>query len=358
MIEHGDWSKVLIGLCGQITSLGTVYNKAQMIGMRCAAVACLISAGTIWSHLRKNAYPQVRFRIICILFLVPVYTVDAAMGLQFSRYDVPRQLLRQAYEAYVLLCFSQLILLCLEDASVSQMSCIHAENEYNKAVLAACWGIWQYAIICGIVLTTTVLLCWQWGIYHDGRFEMNDTYPYFAFVQFCSQSWALWSMVKLVRLVRWRLARIRPILKFMVIKLIIFFTWVQTVAILLLENVSSLGQISLWIEEESQTTISHWWDPLGVFDSTDVETHRVNVWKETRVRDDIGTGLGNFVLCVEMVAFSIAHCYAYRSCEWDPSHKECALSRLQTNDIIDPLIGPLRGLECAADSSANIETSQ
>lgn len=340
--QHSD--NVLVELFGQVTSLGVVYNEAQMIGTRFAALACAITAHSIWIHWRRNACPQVRSCIIRILLLVPVYAIDAALGLQRTRNEVPRQLLRQAYEAYVLLCFLRLMLLCLGDGAHGGWCSFSpfAKKGCRGAVDIAKLGVWQYVMVCGVLNTSVALLAWAAGAYHDGLFVVGDAYPYCSAVQFVSQSWALWAMVNLLHCTQRDLAPARPVLKFMCIKLLIFFTWMQTVAILMLENVSSLGRLSLWIETEHRSTVSHWWDPLGVFDATRLERHRTDAWLQPKVRSEVGTGLGNFVLCLEMVAFAVLHCCAYRVSEWDASDPGCSGLRLlaaRRSQLEAPLLG-------------------
>jgi len=251
-----------------------------------------------------------------VLLLVPVYALDAALGLQRRALQVPRQLARQAYESFVLLSFMRFIFVCLG-----------LESDY-AALRWVRLGIYQYIVVVGFFYTLGAMMAWRIGLYHEGVFDGRDTYPYFMALQCASQSWALWSIVKLVHCTRRELRPIKPVVKFMSIKLLIFFTWLQTVGILFLESVSSLGRVSLWIETEQSHTVTHWWDPFHWYDVRYTETHQINAWRQQRVRDQVGSGLGNFILCAEMVAFAILHCVAYPASEWDPSSARYAGRRL------------------------------
>lgn len=344
---------VLVDYFGQVASLGAVYNEAQMMGTRLAALACFVTARSVYVHWRWNAYPQIRSSIVRILLLVPVYAVDASLGLQYTRLAVPRQMLRQAYEAYALLSFMRLMFVTLgdwatpwrgdsRDARYKLMATSGQAGRVGRQfVHFARVGVWQYVILCGIVNTIAALLAWSYGAYHDGRFQASDAYGYCATLQFFSQSWAIWSMVQLLHHTRRELAPVRPVLKFMCIKMIIFFTWLQTVAIYWLENVSSLGRISLWIETEHRRSVSHWWDPFGWLDITYVEKRSVDAWQERAVRSRVGSGLGNLVLCLEMAAFAVLHCYAYPVSEWDPVKGRAGqhMVTLSCAGVEEPLLG-------------------
>jgi len=370
---------ILVSAFGAVTSLGQVYNDAQLIGTRCAVLAVLVSLRNIYKIARNNPYPHVRRCLISVLLLVPIYAIDACCGLQHMRFAVPRQLLREAYEAYALLAFMQFILNCLggpDGAAVrlEDEGChsIYTSSRFSKiggalsaktkVFITKCgsldvkvfeiynrvtgtgsprpctagtrfirnvqFGVWQYAVVCGLLGTTLALVAWTAGVYHDGCFETNDAYLYCTALQFASQSWALWSMVQLLHRSKKSLQPVRPILKFMCIKLLIFFTWSQSVAILVLENISSLDSVSLWIETSQSRTVTHWWYPFGWFDSSRREVLLEDAWQQDSVRRYVGTGLGSFVLCLEMLCFAVLHSFAFPSSEWDPRSNACAGCRL------------------------------
>ncbi|CAE8644022.1 unnamed protein product [Polarella glacialis] len=330
--------EIAVSLFGRVASLGQVYNEAQMVGARCAALACVLSAYSVTQHLRRNAHPRIRRAIVGIILLVPVYSLDACVGLYKSSFNVPSRVVREAYEAFALLAFMHLVHLCTGKPPIGlnlvlrRNSCLWhdpAETpEDARRTRLVTSGICQYALLCGVLTPAVALISWCSGRYHEGRFSYNDAYPYCAALQLVSQSIALWCMVQLLVQTREQLVPVRPMVKFMCIKLLIFATWVQSIMILILENLSSLGRISLWIETEQHQTVKHWWDPTGLFDTTQIVTHRTDAWHREDVRGYVGSGLGSFLLCVEMVAFAILQRYAYPSSEWDPKEPNYAASYL------------------------------
>lgn len=110
-------------------------------------------------------------------------------------------------------------------------------------------------------------------------------------VQNLSQIWALYCLVLLYLATRPFLHGIRPLQKFMCIKMIVFFTWWQEFGITLLTRVGAIRGADEQIKR-------HW---NADADSAD---------------DPIGEGLINLIICVEMVVFALAHKFAYPAHEF------------------------------------------
>jgi len=189
-------------------------------------------------------------------------------------------------------------------------------------------GVLQYVVLCGGVNTIIALSAWCSGFYHAGHLELSDAYPYCSALQFVSQTWALWSMVQLLHCTQHYLADLQPVRKFMCVKLLIFFSWLQSVGMLVLENVSSLHGVRLWLDTKRECNVSHWWDPIGLFTYTRVELHRTDAWQGCATRSFVCSGIGSFVLCLEILAFAVLVCRAYPCSEWDPNHRDCVGHRL------------------------------
>jgi len=189
-------------------------------------------------------------------------------------------------------------------------------------------GVLQYVVLCGGVNTIIALLAWSSGFYHAGRFDMSDAYPYCSALQFVSQSWALWSMVQLLHCTQRYLAELQPVRKFMCVKMLILFSWLQSVGMLVLENLSSLHGVRLWLDTKRECIVSRWWDPIGLFTHTRVELHRTDAWQGCATRSFVCSGIESFVLCLEILAFAVLVYRAYPCSEWDPSDRDCIGHRL------------------------------
>jgi hypothetical protein len=91
------------------------------------------------------------------------------------------------------------------------------------------------AIGCAWVLTEYALtsrLGFPMPRYQEG--EYKSAYPYLAIINACSQGWAIYCLVMFFRAVRVELSPIRPLLKFGLIKAVVFLTFWQSLGIELL----------------------------------------------------------------------------------------------------------------------------
>ena len=119
------------------------------------------------------------------------------------------------------------------------------------------------------------------GNYHDGHFAADDAYIYTAFVVNCSQIAALYGLVEFYQQLKHDLAPTRPFYKFLCIKLVVFFTFWQSVFLSMLVAVNVITP-----------TVTY---------TTNQESY----------------GIDDFVICVEMFFFAIAHWLAFPPREFE-----------------------------------------
>ena len=91
-------------------------------------------------------------------------------------------------------------------------------------------------VVCSIVIFITSLT----GQYHEGHFAANDVYIYTAFAINCSQIMALYALVLFYQALKVELAPCRPFSKFLCIKLVVFFTFWQSVFLSMLVAVGAI----------------------------------------------------------------------------------------------------------------------
>lgn len=83
-------------------------------------------------------------------------------------------------------------------------------------------GTLQY-IPFSILVTVAGVIGKMYGVYHDGRFRLDDVYLYTIIVRNWSQCWALYCLGLFYVTLHDELEEMRPVLKFSVIKLVVLF---------------------------------------------------------------------------------------------------------------------------------------
>lgn len=89
-------------------------------------------------------------------------------------------------------------------------------------------GTLQYAVVQPVICTLAVILHLH-SDYGEGEFNFRKGYPYAALIINTSQMVALYSLVWLYTLIKEDIKDFKPMHKFLSIKLIIFFTFWQSV---------------------------------------------------------------------------------------------------------------------------------
>merc|ERR1719150_953630 len=102
-------------------------------------------------------------------------------------------------------------------------------------------------------------------MYDDGSFAWNSGYLYIAFINNMSQTWAIYCLVLFYLGSKHRLKAFNPIPKFLCIKLVVFATFWQSIAIALLVKLNVIQDHGTWTSE------------------------------------NIGTGIQDFMICIEMI---------------------------------------------------------
>jgi len=244
--------------CGEISDILDLSwffiseKWAAAVAFVFAMIAAVLSLHQIRMHFRRNRHRDLRRYTVRILLMVPVFAAESFLALCFIEMAPVMRMLREFYEAFALFSFTSYILTYLGGPSELAHS-LHEEREDIPHVFPFCclkpwpkggkflWytlmGILQY-IPVSICITTAGLICWYKGVYGDGSFNLTKAYVYCTFVQNLSQVWALYCLVLLYRAVRYRLHDINPLRKFLCIKLIVFFTWWQSVILTALTSVS------------------------------------------------------------------------------------------------------------------------
>ena len=148
-------------------------------------------------------------------------------------------------------------------------------------------GVLQYVIAKTLATLATAILE-PIGLFNEGEFDWTKGYIYVSYIINLSQMWALYCLVKfyhatshdLCHPVNWH-----PLGKFLCIKGVVFFTWWQGVLIAVLKNNGLIGHIGNWN------------------------------------KDDVANGLQDYLICLEMFCFAIAHSFTFTHKEYIPNQR-------------------------------------
>lgn len=77
--------------------MGTHYWAVASSGV-CTAIAVILSAALIQQHMAHFSKPNVQSKIVGILWMVPIYSVDSWLSLSFKDYALYLDMFRDCYE--------------------------------------------------------------------------------------------------------------------------------------------------------------------------------------------------------------------------------------------------------------------
>jgi hypothetical protein len=159
----------------------------------------------------------------------------------------------------------------------------------------------QYSWIAPICAGIAVVLNLA-GLYGNGQWQFNRGYPYITFIVNASQMLALYILVTFYINTKEELRPFKPLAKFIVIKLIVFFIFWQSV---LMSGLAAVGVLRNTLCDPTTDTHCN-----GSTTGFTVEQEKIL--------------LSNVLICVEMFFFSIAHHWIF---SWRP-YADGSLKRL------------------------------
>ena len=253
-----------------------------------------ISLASIASHLTHWFAPDVQKYVVRILWMVPLYSLTSWSSLLLQPITVYTEPLRDLYEAYVISSFVYYMIAVLggEDAlsiTLERKAPSLGEHPWPLRMVLSPWnmgeefmvqcktGTLQFIVVKSITTVIYVVLT-PLGLYSEGSFNLRSVFTYVSLILSASMGWAMYCLVKLFVATKEELRSPkdwRPVGKFLCIKGVVFFTWWQGVLFLILRNVGIIG-------------------PIGDWDA-----------------QNVAKGLQDLAVCVEMLAFAIAHNFTF-----------------------------------------------
>ncbi|XP_056324923.1 transmembrane protein 184ba isoform X2 [Danio aesculapii] len=260
--------------------------------------ALLLTCHQIYMHLRYYSSPKEQRHIVRILFIVPIYAFDSWLSLLFftnDQYYVYFDTVRDCYEAFVIYNFLSLCYEYLggESAIMAEIrgkpiesSCIYGTcclwgKTYSIGFLRFCkQATLQFCVVKPLMAMITVILQ-AFGKYRDGDFNVASGYLYVTIIYNISVSLSLYALFLFYFSTRDLLSPYRPMLKFFMVKSVIFLSFWQGMLLAILEKCGAIPQIS---------------------------SPEVSVGEGT-----VAAGYQNFIICIEMffAALALRHAFTY-----------------------------------------------
>ncbi|KAI1342361.1 DUF300-domain-containing protein [Xylariaceae sp. FL0016] len=280
----------------------TFHNLALIIAGASTVVAYIASFYLMWRHAINYTKPREQKHIIRILFMVPIYATSAFLCIWFYWHAVYYQVLSDCYEAFAIASF--FALMCHYIAPD-----LHDQKEFFRQMRPVKGWVWPlnwFAKCCGGERgpwrTPKSGLTWFniiWiGIYHYcfirvamtitavvtqhfDRYCESSNLPVFAHIwvvaiESIAVTIAMYCVIQFYVQLKEPLSEHKPFLKVLAIKLVIFLSFWQSIAI-------SVGTSTLHI----------------------VSANSVLAYPDLKV------GIPSLLLCIEMALFGILHLWAF-----------------------------------------------
>ncbi|XP_026181069.1 transmembrane protein 184B-like isoform X1 [Mastacembelus armatus] len=274
-------------------------STAQTISGFFVWTALLITCHQIYMHLRYYSSPNEQRHIVRILFIVPIYAFDSWLSLLFftnEEYYVYFDTVRDCYEAFVIYNFLSLCYEYLggESAIMAEIrgkpiesSCMYGTcclwgKTYSIGFLRFCkQATLQFCVVKPLMAVITVILQ-AFGKYRDGDFNVASGYLYVTIIYNISVSLSLYALFLFYFATRELLVPYNPVLKFFMVKSVIFLSFWQGMLLAILEKCGAIPQIS---------------------------SAEVSVGEGT-----VAAGYQNFIICIEMffAAVALRHAFTYK----------------------------------------------
>ncbi|OTB19893.1 hypothetical protein K445DRAFT_345053 [Daldinia sp. EC12] len=293
---------LIVGSEEKIAGPLTFHELALIIAGGATIVAYIVSFYLMWQHALNYTKPREQRHIIRILFMIPIYATSAFLCIWYYWHAVYFQVISDCYEAFAIASF--FALMCHYVAPD-----LHDQKDFFRnmhPIKPWVWPIDWFAKCCGGEKgpwrTPKSGLTWfniVWiGIYHYcfvrvamtitavvtqyfERYCESSNSPVFAHIwviaiECIAVTIAMYCLIQFYVQLREPLSEHKPFLKVLAIKLVIFLSFWQTIAI-------SLG-----------TSTLHIVNPNAIL-----------------AYPDLKVGIPSLMLCVEMALFSILHIWAF-----------------------------------------------
>lgn len=238
----------------------------KVLGGFAAIAACILASYQIFQHLQHYYCPSQQRWIIRILCIVPIYALTSWLSLMFWEFSIYFDSIRDVYEAFVIynflcLCYEYLggensILNEIQGKPLCRswlhMTCCLPKVDYDIQFLRFCKkSTLQFCVVKPVVSLITIILEAN-EQFHENNLSPKYGYLYVTIIYNTSVTLSLYALVLFYVATKDILKPYDPVLKFFMVKAIIFASFWQGVLLSFLELIGvikatsavSVGQIS------------------------------------------------------------------------------------------------------------------
>lgn len=199
---------------------------------------------------------------------------------------------RECYEAYVIFNFMLFLTSYLNKQYPDLIAVLEAKSPQKHLPPFCCFPPWAMGEVflfrckLGVLQYTAVrpvtaviaMVSQPLGVYHESNFGFANAWTYLVIINNVSQLFAMYCLLLFYTALREELKPLRPVGKFLCVKLIIFVSFWQGVIIAILVKLNVISRGPLW----------DWQSPK-----------------------EVAVGLQDFLVCLEMFVAGIAHHYVF-----------------------------------------------
>lgn len=273
-------------------------------------LSCLISMWHMGSHTREMNQPAIQRKILAILWMCPIYAITSFLSLVLPKYSGYLGIIRDSYEAYIIYQFLSFCISVIgggdRNKAINLLAkraeqltppfrfffcCRKRDYENDRAlanaILTQCQAFTiQFVFWKPVCAISNVMLkrLEYYGPYATDSMDWKSIQFWLNIIQNLSIFIAFAGLLKFYHAVGKELEWCRPFAKFLCIKGVVFMTFWQGMILQILAETTDVG---------------------GGGESA-------GKWSEK---------IQNFLICLEMLLFAIAHFYCFPVDEWQPGYE-------------------------------------
>lgn len=200
------------------------------------------------------------------------------------------------------------------------------------------FGVLQYVLL-KLLSSIAILILEPHNLYKEGSFSYKGGYLYICILTNVSQTWALYCFFFFYFATKNELTPIRPFGKFLSVKLLVFFTWWQSLFISILYQMQLIphynsteaklfgngGSNEEVVASDGLRTEPDWSIPLSPEDAAALDEYGGKAfWRSPTVStgiieyspEDVAKALQDYLICIEMFIFAIVHFFVFPHTEY------------------------------------------